>query len=193
MRSGHWLCILWAAVTAGCAADRVTLLPEPGRTTAVEVRSGATSVVLSQPYEVAEVSGGRVAKSTTTADEVRARNALLLELRPPASERHTLRFEPGGAQLTAESQAALPAIISAARQRQGGEIVVTGHTDRVGSAAANDLLAQQRAQFVRSLLVDAGFPAARILAIGRGEREPLVSTADEVAEPANRRVEIEVR
>ena len=28
---------------------------------------------------------------------------------------------------------------------------------------------------------------------GRGEREPLVPTADEVAEPANRRVEINLR
>jgi outer membrane protein OmpA-like peptidoglycan-associated protein len=28
---------------------------------------------------------------------------------------------------------------------------------------------------------------------GRGEREPIVRTADEVAEPANRRVEISVR
>jgi outer membrane protein OmpA-like peptidoglycan-associated protein len=35
--------------------------------------------------------------------------------------------------------------------------------------------------------------ADRIRVAGRGEREPLVPTADEVAEPQNRRVEINVR
>jgi len=41
--------------------------------------------------------------------------------------------------------------------------------------------------------VKAGVAADRISVAGRGEREPLVPTADEVAEPRNRRVEINVR
>ena len=40
---------------------------------------------------------------------------------------------------------------------------------------------------------DRGFPAARILAIGRGKRELAVPTPDETVEPRNRRVTIEVR
>ena len=38
-----------------------------------------------------------------------------------------------------------------------------------------------------------GIPAERIQAAGRGERELLVPTEDNVAEPRNRRVEINVR
>jgi outer membrane protein OmpA-like peptidoglycan-associated protein len=38
-----------------------------------------------------------------------------------------------------------------------------------------------------------GIAADRIRVAGRGEREPLVPTADEVAEARNRRVEINVR
>jgi outer membrane protein OmpA-like peptidoglycan-associated protein len=38
-----------------------------------------------------------------------------------------------------------------------------------------------------------GIAPDRITTAGRGEREPLVPTADEVAEPRNRRVEISVR
>jgi len=46
---------------------------------------------------------------------------------------------------------------------------------------------------VRQMFADRGFPASRIQAIGRGERNLLVPTPDEVAEPRNRRVTIEVR
>jgi outer membrane protein OmpA-like peptidoglycan-associated protein len=38
-----------------------------------------------------------------------------------------------------------------------------------------------------------GISAERILTAGRGKREPLVPTADGVADPRNRRVEISVR
>ena len=73
------------------------------------------------------------------------------------------------------------------------ELVVIGHTDRVGRAEANDELSLRRAEAVRAMLVRAGIPAAQIETAGRGEREPLLPTADEVAEPLNRRVEINVR
>ena len=42
-------------------------------------------------------------------------------------------------------------------------------------------------------MIKLGIPADRIRAAGRGEREPLISTPDGVAEPRNRRVEISVR
>jgi flagellar motor protein MotB len=41
--------------------------------------------------------------------------------------------------------------------------------------------------------VSRGFNAGLIEAVGRGEREPAVPTADDVDEPRNRRVEILVR
>jgi len=46
---------------------------------------------------------------------------------------------------------------------------------------------------MRDSLVALGIPAGRIQAAGRGKREPLVPTDDNVAEPRNRRVEINVR
>jgi OmpA-OmpF porin, OOP family len=46
---------------------------------------------------------------------------------------------------------------------------------------------------VRDELVRVGIPPDRISVAGRGEREPLIPTDDEVAEPRNRRVEINVR
>ena len=70
---------------------------------------------------------------------------------------------------------------------------IIGHTDRVGSVESNDTLSLQRAQAVRQLVIDRGFDPNRVEAVGRGEREPVVQTADEVEEPKNRRAEIVVR
>jgi outer membrane protein OmpA-like peptidoglycan-associated protein len=84
-------------------------------------------------------------------------------------------------------------VITAARERSGGDIIVTGHTDTRGSGTFNDDLSRRRAQQIRQLLIERQLPAARIEAVGRGERELLVPTADEVDEARNRRVTIEVR
>ena len=68
-----------------------------------------------------------------------------------------------------------------------------GHTDRVGSDQQNDVLSLQRAERIRQDLVRLGMATDGIQTVGRGEREPLVPTEDEVPEPRNRRVEITVR
>ena len=57
----------------------------------------------------------------------------------------------------------------------------------------NDALSRKRAERVREELQKLGIPGVRISVAGRGEREPEVATADDVAEPRNRRVEINVR
>ncbi len=182
-------------LAAGCApATRVVLLPQPDAATgSVEVASGASSAVLTHPYEAAVV--GRRSVSTEQRDQawVQQRYGQLLAAQPPAVQRFRLYFEVGGAQLTPESTNQLAEVLEQAMARPGGEIVVIGHTDRVGTLQANDSLSLQRAQAIRELLIQRGFDAARIEAVGRGEREPLIDTADEVLEPRNRRVEIVVR
>ena len=79
------------------------------------------------------------------------------------------------------------------RERGAPDVVVIGHTDRIGTEQFNDSLSLQRAERVRGELVKLGIAEARVQIAGRGEREPLVPTDDEVAEPRNRRVEISVR
>ena len=95
-------------------------------------------------------------------------------------------------QLTPESEAELDAVLAEVSNRPGAEIIVTGHTDTVGSLTANDELSLNRARRLREDIIAKGFPAARIEAVGRGERELLVPTEDGVDEPRNRRVEIKV-
>jgi OmpA-OmpF porin, OOP family len=186
--------ILGAAVA--CAPlSRVTLLPQAdGSPSAVIVEGAAGTQRLDQPYAVAEVErNGAVQRNATSAEAVMAKFGNLLALQPPPAERYVLQFEPGTTQLTTESLGRLPEILAQARLRPGGELVVVGHTDRVGSPQSNDALSLQRAQAVRALLVVQGFAPELVEAVGRGEREPVVPTEPNVDEPRNRRAEIIVR
>ncbi|WP_420465403.1 OmpA family protein [Panacagrimonas sp.] len=67
---------------------------------------------------------------------------------------------------------------------------VVGHTDTSGSAEFNQTLSVNRAASVGSYLAQSGLNAARVREEGRGERELLVRTADNVKEARNRRVDI---
>jgi outer membrane protein OmpA-like peptidoglycan-associated protein len=84
-------------------------------------------------------------------------------------------------------------VLAELKQRPLPDIVVIGHTDSVGSLASNDKLSLARAERMREIIIALGIPAERIQAAGRGKRELLVPTGDNVSEPRNRRVEIDVR
>ncbi|MEX1168125.1 MAG: OmpA family protein [Hydrogenophaga sp.] len=187
---------LSALTLIGCApVTRVTLLPQADHhRSAVVVTSAKGQQVVAQAYGVAEIKkDGALKLAQTTAAEVAKTYPQLLALQPSPAVTFLLQFEPGTSTLTAASQASLPDVIKAAQSRAGGEIVITGHTDRQGALEANDALSLRRAQAVRELLIGQGFQAALIDAVGRGEREPVVPTEDEVVEPRNRRAEVLVR
>lgn len=70
---------------------------------------------------------------------------------------------------------------------------IVGHTDSTGSDAVNDPLSLRRAQTVRDYLDTRGVPAARMMAEGRGAREPVADNATSEGRAQNRRVEIFLR
>ena len=105
-----------------------------------------------------------------------------------------LYFITGTDTLTDGSKLEFERMLEELRKRPAPDIVVIGHTDRVGVPEANDELSLQRAERMKADLVEQGIaPPERIRAAGRGEREPVVPTEDGVDEPLNRRVEINVR
>lgn len=68
---------------------------------------------------------------------------------------------------------------------------IEGHTDRVGSRDTNQQLSEARAQAVRAYLIERyGVQPGRLDAVGLGEDQPVVATADETPERRNRRVMI---
>jgi len=113
---------------------------------------------------------------------------------PPRPVSFLLYFITGTDDMTEASKLELARMLEELRRREVADILVIGHTDRVGNAQANDELSLQRAERVKAEFVAQGIASAeRIRAAGRGEREPLVPTENDVDEPLNRRVEINVR
>lgn len=187
---------LVASCLGACArlTDHVVLLPDQsGRTGSLTVATGSAEIVLAEAYSGVDVAGGQLKPVTTSAQMVREAYGRLLDMQPARPRILVLHFEFGTNTLTAESRALLPRLRSELLALPAGEAVVIGHTDRVGGVDFNDRLSLQRAGTVRDLLVAAGIPREAISVVGRGERQPVVITADGVAEPRNRRVEIKLR
>ena len=119
--------------------------------------------------------------------------ALTLAALPPRPATFTVYFREGSEELTAESRAELERVGQELKLRPVPEVMLTGHTDTVGSADYNDRLSLARAERARELLVAMGIKPPKMEVAGRGKRELLVPTEDNVFEPRNRRVEISVR
>lgn len=69
---------------------------------------------------------------------------------------------------------------------------IEGHTDNRGNKRANQKLSQQRAEAVRSHLVQRGVAADRLEAVGHGAARPLVPNLGERNREKNRRVELRI-
>ena len=70
------------------------------------------------------------------------------------------------------------------------QILIVSHTDDTGTASANQLLSQRRAEAVAARLQALGIRRERITAIGRGAAEPLTPGSSTAARKRNRRVEL---
>jgi outer membrane protein OmpA-like peptidoglycan-associated protein len=181
-----------ALLLAACAApnETVVVLPAPdGHVGGVVVQRGDDRQVLDKPY-----AANRAGKATTlSAAEVKESFGPTLQSLPARPASFLLYFVTGTDELTPASKAELAKVLAAMRERPHPDVLVTGHTDTVGDMVGNDRLSAQRAERVKGFLVEIGIPVGRIRTAGRGERELLVPTADNVEEPRNRRVEISVR
>jgi OmpA-OmpF porin, OOP family len=181
------------AACASTPSGSVTLLPgEPG--------VGVGAVAVFDPKSGAE-QGSLTAENTQTALGAKFASkpadpklyAALTDILPPPATHFTLYFLEGTTKLTPESEPELQKVFAEIAKRPGAEVQITGHTDTIGKEGDNDMLSLRRARDVREALIGQGLNPAISRAVGRGDRELLVSTPPNTAEPRNRRVEIIVR
>ena len=69
-------------------------------------------------------------------------------------------------------------------------VEVSGHTDSIGSDAANQTLSERRANAVAGYLMGQGVQRERLEIVGMGERYPVASNDTDSGRALNRRVEI---
>lgn len=111
---------------------------------------------------------------------------------PEAQRSFQVFFDFNKSDLTGAAQKVIKAAASTAQSGNFVHLVVTGHTDTVGSARYNQGLSERRAAAVKNELVADGLPSGSIETIGAGKTGLLVPTGDGVREAQNRRATIEL-
>lgn len=76
--------------------------------------------------------------------------------------------------------------------KKGISLKLAGHTDYVGSDAANMILSKERAESVKTYLISQGSNPSRIEAVGYGETQPIANNKTDAGRQKNRRVEMTI-
>jgi outer membrane protein OmpA-like peptidoglycan-associated protein len=119
----------------------------------------------------------KVATNELTITTIEAGNAINL---------NNIFFEIGKAALLPESFLELNRIAEFLKKNASIATEIAGHTDNVGTDAANQTLSQDRANAVRYYR---GIQATRLIGKGYGKNKPLVPNTTEIGRQQNHRVE----
>ncbi len=107
-----------------------------------------------------------------------------------ATEFKNVYFDFGKSDLLPESRLELDRAVDFLKKSKNASVEIDGHTDDVGSDAANNSLSLARATSVMSYLSSHGIGADRMTAKGFGKTKPLKKGSDEESRAKNRRVEM---
>jgi outer membrane protein OmpA-like peptidoglycan-associated protein len=99
-------------------------------------------------------------------------------------------FAFGKADLAPGSQRSLAKLAEFLQKHQKRAVIIEGHTDSTGPEDLNMTLSQQRADAVKSVLVDSGVAGTRIVTRGYGFQYPVAPNDTAVGRQQNRRVEL---
>jgi len=101
-------------------------------------------------------------------------------------------FESAKADLKKESYNELNRILPLFEDYPSLKIEIAGHTDWVGSDAANQALSDRRANAVLDYFISQGVNPDQIIATGYGEKEPVATNETDEGRQMNRRVEFRI-
>ena len=91
-----------------------------------------------------------------------------------------------------KSKPELKKLINKKKQKPTVKIEVSGHTDNVGTAQANQILSENRAKAVHQYLMSNGVQADRLVYKGYGETQPIVPNDNDEDRAKNRRTEFKI-
>ena len=191
--------VFFLMLSAGCSTRHTTvvLTPDPdGKIGKAFVQNNAGEAELSKAGEAVEVKGKEKAPGEAfimAPEEMEKTFGPAISAQPQLPVTFLLYFMGGTTELTPESVAVLEKIPAEIKGRAHYEVSVVGHSDRVGSEEYNLKLSLERANAVKEQLMEKGISLESIRLDSHGEANPLIPTADDVAEPQNRRVEVTIR
>lgn len=101
-----------------------------------------------------------------------------------------IKFESGKSVILPESKKTIEEIITMMTQNPDLKISVEGHTDNVGTEAANQNLSEERARSVTEAIIAGKIDKSRLQSKGFGEMKPIADNNTEDGRAKNRRVEL---
>jgi outer membrane protein OmpA-like peptidoglycan-associated protein len=111
---------------------------------------------------------------------------------PPAVKTFIVFFDFNKSNLTPEAVNVVGQAVQEAKTSGAVRILVTGHTDTVGSDSYNQALSERRGNAVKSQMIQDGLADNLISVQGKSFHDPLVATGPGVREPQNRRAVIDL-
>ena len=160
---GLWLLNRHPRETVTAAATPVTDQPKPDQGTATQA--------------------ARTWTAASIADSIRSQGHVDFN-------DNDVHFATGSAALAGDSQAVLDQTAQALQSNSDWRMRVVGHTDSVGSGAANQQLAQQRASSVMAYLTAHGIAGSRLSTDAKGDSQPISTNSSDAGRAENRRVEL---
>ncbi len=106
----------------------------------------------------------------------------------PGKMNQRFEFDFAKTALNEEAKRYLDELAQMMKQNPGYHLLITGHTDNVGSAAANELISLERATNALRYLTRLGIDPSRIQAEGKGAATPLLPNDTPEQRDRNRRV-----
>ena len=103
-----------------------------------------------------------------------------------------LNFETGSSTLNASARQSLDCVVRLLNRAGNINLNIKGHTDSQGSNAVNERLSTERAENVRTYLLQKNIAINRLHAIGYGSSQPKVPNDTPENRSKNRRVELEI-
>lgn len=167
------------------------VLLDSNKTSSVMFKSAEKSEILNTPNEYLSLSSiNQDQKIVLGASELNDKFGTIIKANIDKPISYKLYFTNSDT-LDENSIKILPQIRQAIKDRYPCEVSIIGHTDTVGSNDINKKLSLKRAKKVAKIFQDENISRVDIYSFG--ESNLLVKTADNVFEPKNRRVEIQIR
>jgi outer membrane protein OmpA-like peptidoglycan-associated protein len=155
-----------------------------------------TTVARQQTANAEQRASGAESKASAAQASAADAKQQLADLQTKQTDRGMLvtlgdvLFEFNRADVKPGAQADLRKLAEYLRKNPTRSILIEGHTDSVGSAAANNTLSRRRADAVDMALVGMGMAAQRATAVGYGEDYPVADNLTDTNRALNRRVEV---
>ena len=130
-------------------------------------------------------------------DSIKNVTDLKIEMDPIASGAEfvfeNVFFDFDSFELKPESMSSLRRLERFLRVNPKVQILISGHTDNIGTEAYNKALSLRRAQSVQTYLLGAGIAGERIGVEGKGDEEPMLPNTTLENQARNRRITVTVR